>query len=94
MGCEVRLDLAAQGSVEGQHVVADHSQDREGEPGPGGSVGDRNLGHRLARQPGQVRSRDFIADLSSGVADADDQDAALLQLSRRAIFGRMELSDA
>jgi hypothetical protein len=54
---------------------------------------ERDMAGLLARQPGRVPAGDLEGDLGSGVAGSDHEDAALLELGRVVVAGRMELDD-
>ena len=54
---------------------------------------DRELAHIRAHQPRPMASRHVERDLRAGVARADDEDVAILQLTRVPVVTRVELAD-
>ena len=88
---DVRAHLAAERRVHREDVRADEEQDAEaGAPSPRLDRC-RDLTRVRSRQDGLVLGRRLVGDVGSGVARADNENAALLELREVAVVARMEL---
>ena len=95
-GGELGTLPAADRRVGGQHPEEHHPEDQpdEQQPGRGALDPERDLADVPSRQPGPVRGRELERDLRPRVAGPHDQDVAVPQLGRVAVFGGVELDDA